>query len=266
MANYTSTFTGAENDQYNARIKTLENLETRNFREFMTNRVNISGDTFQGGSLVARSTNILDAVTPSANITGDTGIRFFGSDGGLFGGVRAVSETSGYKGIQVFAYNSVKPKSSGLKLLVNDSGSHQVYVNDSLAWEQGLITLESSSTLSQIFTADSSNVSAITGQNFARWGKVAFIGLSWTNKNAISIPAHGNITNIKIGTIVSGKRPRYETVGFSSGDDAGGASTQIYRIYSSGEIYLAHCEGTGTARTISAGQTNWRIRVMYILP
>lgn len=112
-----------------------------------------------------------------------------------------------------------------------------------------------------IITVNSDNAN-ITTANFTQWGEIAQLYLQWTNKNAISVPANGNIGNLNIGTLVAGKRPKILSSAMSSGDNAGAS---WYNIGTSGAIGLGAVEGTGTARTIAAG-TTFNLYSTFILP
>lgn len=74
----------------------------------------------------------------------------------------------------------------------------------------------------------------------------------------ISVPASGDITNITIGTVKSGWRPPF-MVNWTS---MAGAFATGY-ITATGTLIMGFCEGTGTARTISAG-TVFYISCVYI--
>lgn len=109
---------------------------------------------------------------------------------------------------------------------------------------------EYTTTVSDIIVA--SSATTIASASYVRWGKVAMIYINWTNKNAITVPATGNITNVVVGTIVEGKRPKFATSAHSYGDNAGAA---WYYMDSTGAVHLGACEGTGASRTIAAGQS-----------
>lgn len=120
---------------------------------------------------------------------------------------------------------------------------------------------QSTSTITDIITVNSTNATIISG-NFVQNGKIAQIYIKWQNKNAITVPSSGNITNFTIGTIVAGKRPLILTGAWSIGDDAGAA---WYNIATGGAISLGACEGTGTERSIAAN-TTFHMCATYILP
>lgn len=109
------------------------------------------------------------------------------------------------------------------------------------------------STIVNIITANSTNAT-IASANYVRRGNIAQITISWTNKSAISVGESGNITNIQVGTLVSGKRPLITTGAWSVGDGAGAA---WYNISTGGAINLGACEARKAAYTIAAGSTFW---------
>lgn len=127
---------------------------------------------------------------------------------------------------------------------------------------QAALSVESTTTINNIITLNTTNTSEIVSANYAQYGKIAQIYIQWKNKNAISVPVSGNITNIVIGTLVSGKRPKISTGAYSDGD---GAGASWYNIATGGNITLGACESTGVARTIAAG-TTFNVRATYILP
>lgn len=153
--------------------------------------------------------------------------------------------------------------------ITNDGVMETAFTNATSrnAWRAGLQvdnwvnTVIDTTTITDVITVDSDNAS-ITSAHYIQYGKVAQIVIAWTNKNAISVPAHGNISNVTIGTIVSGKRPAMSSNGQSHGDNAGPA---WYGITTGGVVQLGAVEGTGTARTIDAG-TTFRLHATYILP
>lgn len=98
---------------------------------------------------------------------------------------------------------------------------------------------------------DESDNVTITQAQYAHWGKVAQLYVRFTTKVEISVPAHGNISNLTIGTIVKGKRPAMNTAGHDNGD--GGGNGAKYNVGPGGIINLGAVEGTGVARTIAAG-------------
>ena len=121
-------------------------------------------------------------------------------------------------------------------------------VNTSIA-KSGTYTQTSAT--GDIITMNTSNATLTTAQ-MVRRGNLIQLFIQFTNKNAISVPANGNITNITIGTMPAGLRPltNYASI-HSIGDGAGPAWAHVNG--STGVLQLAAMEGTGTARTVAAG-------------
>ena len=115
-------------------------------------------------------------------------------------------------------------------------------------------------TIDSIITVNTANAT-ITAAQYVQFGKIAQIYIQWKNVNAITVPAGGNITNVGIGTLVSGKRPAILTGAWSHGDNGGAA---WYNLGTAGGVSLGACEATGTARTIAAG-TVFTLFATYIL-
>lgn len=123
------------------------------------------------------------------------------------------------------------------------------------------LTVASSTTITDVIAVNSDNAT-ITSVSYKQWGHVASLRISWTNKNDVSVPASGNITNFNIGTIVAGKRPANDYASWHSNGDSAGAA--LGYVNSAGAMVLGACEGTGTARTIAAGSA-FNSYVMYIV-
>ena len=151
------------------------------------------------------------------------------------------------------AYNTVR-------LLIDSAGARTVVLSEALPWlnalQQGIIE---TSTASQIVAAASGTT--ITAAHYKQWGRVACLRMRFTRTAAITVPAHGNITDIDIATVVSGKRPRMQSYGFSIGN---GAAQAWYALGTDGVISLCACEGTGASRTIAKG-TEFSFYCTYIL-
>lgn len=126
---------------------------------------------------------------------------------------------------------------------------------------QQVDNVESTMTLASIINGNTANAT-ITEAHHVTWGKVAQLYMAWKNVNAISVPANGNIANINIGTLVSGKRPKAYSAAHSNGDNAGAA---WYSVASNGDINLGALEATGASRTIAAN-TTFTLFMTYILP
>lgn len=101
-----------------------------------------------------------------------------------------------------------------------------------------------------IISYNTSNANSRNDAYIAKYGNICTLFVSWTNKNAITVPASGNIGNIHIATLASGYRPKLYTIAVSGGDDAGQA---WYGIKANGQINLNAMEGRGSSYTIAAG-------------
>lgn len=104
-------------------------------------------------------------------------------------------------------------------------------------------------TASSCITINTTNATLVSAA-ICYWGKVAMLQFRWKNKNVLSIPADGGLTDVEVGTIASGYRPKGPGHGLSNGDEAGNAT--YYVSGTSGVISLTAVEGTGAARTIAA--------------
>lgn len=173
-----------------------------------------------------------------------------------------------------------KDVSNGLNLLIDKDGKRSVTVSEQGIWRKALglgsstgalpITVAQGgtgqtaitkvTTISSVITVNTANAT-VTAAQYVQFGKIAQIYISWKNVNAITVPAGGNITNVGIGTLVSGKRPAILTGAWSHGDNGGAA---WYNLGTSGSVALGACEATGTARTIAAG-TVFTCFATYIL-
>ena len=166
-------------------------------------------------------------------------------------------------GLQVEAKRMINgtAKYNTLNMRVDNSGNAVVELNQA-AWLSalGLASVTSTSTITDIISVNSSNATIVEAA-YAQYGKIAQVRIIWTNKNALSVPASGNLTNVNIGTLVSGKRPKIISVGSSHGDYAGPA---WYYFNTSGAIALSAVESTGAARTIAA-DTTFQFYATYIL-
>lgn len=115
--------------------------------------------------------------------------------------------------------------------------------------------------LSSLISVSNANATLIEGGG-VRFGKTVQIYIKWKTKNAITVPASGNLTNILVGTILSDYlKPMLLTAAHSNGDLSGGAAW--YTIHPNGEIYLGACETTGAQRTIVA-DSEFSIMATYI--
>ena len=115
--------------------------------------------------------------------------------------------------------------------------------------------------LSRLISVNNTNATLIEGGG-VRFGKTVQIYIKWKTKNAITVPAAGNFTNILVGTILLDYlKPMLLTAAHSNGDLSGGAAW--YTIHPNGEIYLGACDATGAQRTIVA-DSEFAIMATYI--
>lgn len=172
------------------------------------------------------------------------------------GYIRPIAYTTGVQGIQIETQRII----NGTNYYNNINMG--LYPNgDKFTTFQGR-TLDYSyiTTIASIITVNSSNAT-ITSAKWLQFMHIGMLEIDFTNKNAISVPANGNIGDIVIGTVVSGKRPALNAHPVSNGDGAGAA---WYHLSTAGNLSLAACEGTGAARTIAAG-TAFNVAVTYII-
>lgn len=120
--------------------------------------------------------------------------------------------------------------------------------------------INSTTKYSDIITFNGTYASGTSG-SFTQNAKVGMLSIKFTNAQVISVPAHGNISNIEIGTLKTGFRPKYNTFGVSVGDNGGQA---WYSIATDGSVELTALEGTGSIRTI-AKDTSFGLYATYIL-
>lgn len=157
------------------------------------------------------------------------------------------------------SYNGTQT-THGFSLAIDNNGNRTVSFEEPASWREALSlnTANYESTASSICTAASgvtfNSVGAI------KWGRVCMIAISFKFTTDLSVPANGNITNRTVCTLKTKYLPSMSTGLWSIGDEAGAA---WYNTDSSGVITLGACEGTGAARTITAG-TNFTIRATYI--
>ena len=261
MAVYNSKFTGAHNDEYNTRLTALEALVPAHYNTI--NSVKLSKgmeNDVMTGNLVLRSMNLRNT-TPTEDKWGQTGVSFQANDGSPFGRIEAYSTPSSRKGIKIYGRNANCTQDLSLYLLQYDNGDFNVYTNDTEAWCTGICPWGTSTTITDIITANSAVT--ITAANWKRWGRIANLAINFKNVNAITnVPANGNITNVTVGTLKAGYRPLWVTAATSNGDGQGPC---FYTISNNGTITLCVCAGTGASRTIAA-DTVFTLRVTYIVP
>lgn len=119
--------------------------------------------------------------------------------------------------------------------------------------------VESTTTVADIITADTSNVTMVSAQ-FAKWGKLAMVYLRFTNKNSISVPVGGDTGNITVGVLADGKHPAVQCGLTCDGDE-----THPYTyIQPSGTVRVGGFDSRGATYTIAAG-TNFYVYGTFIL-
>ena len=118
---------------------------------------------------------------------------------------------------------------------------------------------QSTNTITDIISPNTTNAT-ITAASYRQWGKLAMLFITWTNNAAMSVNATGNITDLPIGTLYSGKRPATGTIGLSTT-----TTTLKYVIATNGNITVITGDGNGTAQTIAAG-TSLTVAATYLLP
>lgn len=101
----------------------------------------------------------------------------------------------------------------------------------------------------------------ITYARALRWGSILNLAVNFTFDSALSVSASGNIANIKVGTLTEGFLPVFSSMWSTYGDNAGIAWGYVDV---SGALYLSALNGTGSARTVAAGQL-FNARANYIL-
>lgn len=151
---------------------------------------------------------------------------------------------------------------SGFPIVLSDSFSNGGVISYmtstnfvKLLAENGETTTESSN----IITANTSNVT-ISGASYAQWGKLAMLQVNFTNKNAITVPASGDTTNLEVGTVASGKRPAIQCAAVCDGD---GAHAYAY-IGTGGSMKVGGFDSRGAQYTITAG-TSFYMYATYVL-
>lgn len=126
--------------------------------------------------------------------------------------------------------------------------------------ELDAFNIVSTTTISDFITFESGW--SLDGNNFyaVKYGRVVMVRMNLKYSSDISVPASGNITDITIGTIKQGWTPFTTTTWQTWGNNAGMA----HGYYGAGGgMIMCSCEGTGTARTISAGSV-FNITGIYI--
>lgn len=216
----------------------------------------------------------VNATTPSsATIVGGLNVKDSNGDIVFYNQTTMSSTDTLYSTFITRRYNadgSAIAVTHGFYQHVNKNGNLSVNFTSEAsrtAWRTGLLVdkwenTDYTTTTATDFFEVSSSVATVSSGRCRKFGKVVYVFLTWTNKNAITVPDHGNIANITIGTLKSGYRPHTDSTGISYGDNAG---QQWYAIRTTGVIELSACEGTGTQRTIAAGST-FRCMATFITP
>lgn len=105
-----------------------------------------------------------------------------------------------------------------------------------------------------VITVNSTNATLVYAEALT-FGSITQICVRWKNKNAITIPADGNISrNVDVGTLDQDIYPYMYTAAHSNGDNAGAA---WYTITNAGELKLGAMEATGSQRTVPANTEFW---------
>lgn len=234
--------------------------------ERIDGKVNKNGDTMTG-ALRIKSSNIQDGMQSEAYGSGE--LAFHDVNGVRFGYFLPMA-MAGSQGVQFSAVRTLLDENNepydvyhSLSLYIGSDGTRWVYFSDQSAWLHalGLVT-SSTSTVSDIISVNTSNATVSSAQ-YVQNGRIAQVRITWTNRSAITVPASGNIANLSIGSIVSGKRPAIDYTGAFSNGDSGGPAW--YTIAEGGAITLRACEGIGKERTIDSG-TTFIVFATYILP
>lgn len=243
------------------------------------NAVNKAGDTMTG-HLELKSSNFQDNVPPSATTWGSE-LQYRDKLGALLGSLHIVARANGDQGLGFTAMRRLngEDKNNAIELLMTSNGTRKVNVSDSSVWRSTLglgtngafpITIAQGGSGQTELTYVDTKASIITpasgitiGQaNYAQWGKVAQLYIVWSSSSTITVNPDGNATNVVIGTIASGKRPKMTTAGTSYGDSGGPA---FYLLETGGTVQLGGCGGTGSQRTIAAN-TTFQCSIIYLLP
>ena len=236
-------------------------------KELISGKVSKSGDTMTGvlevdNSTKIKSIQITDGTVVSASSWGNT-LQFLDSNGSIIGLVHPAFWTNGIQAISLTTRRKVSGSSvdNSLDIGIKTDGTKYVQVTDAAPWLTALgLTTTATTTTSSIITPGSGIT--INSAGYAQYGKIAQIIVSWKSSNTISVDADGNATNVTVGTVVSGKRPKITTAGTSYGDNGGPA---FYFIDADGLMQLGACGGTGASRTIAAN-TLFQALFTYILP
>ena len=162
-------------------------------------------------------------------------------------------------------YGTGSMVNNGVTMTVANNGTRTVSFDYTKAWVDALSidsAITGSSTASDVITA-SSGVT-ISGAAYSKWGRICTLWVNFKLTSDLSVPASGNMTDKTIGTLKEAIRPVRQTGAWTIGDNAGAA---WFSVESDGTVTLCACEGTGSARTITAGSVfNMRASFMTLNP
>lgn len=138
-------------------------------------------------------------------------------------------------------------------LLIPRNNGLGLYNSTDSGWMWNISNLARVSTtdIDSIIVPNPGNMN-ISDARYVQQVGVAMLYLEWSNVNAITVPANGNITDVTVGVIASGKRPAIFAAGTSNGNQTGGA---WYDVSPNGTIKLTSLNALGSQYTIPAGST-----------
>lgn len=224
--------------------------------------LDVAGALGVAGETVSASTAQFKlGAAPDANVYAPS-FRALDSEGTEFAKFRGFQLANGVAGAQMEAMRAVNGSNvwNGVSLGIAADGSKSVTLGGADAWLDALgAGGEEVSAIASVIAAGSGVT--IGSLAYRRWGRVAALNIAWSYGSAISVPASGNVTNVTVGTLVSGKRPWVQAYGKSGGDSAGAA---WYNVNTNGLVTLGACEGTGAARSIAKG-TTFNLYAVYML-
>ena len=230
------------------------------FNKLKSAVVNKAGDTMIGKLFIRSPTIIEDA--PNGDQYFD-GLTLCDKNGQEIGSVQLFQWSGGGNGIALQTRRTVNGNTTWHKLnmYTDTNGDPHVSFQYPDAWKDALgLTVSTTTTISNIIVPASGIT--ISDARYAQSGKVAMLYLSWSRSSTIHAYSDGNIDNVTIGTLVSGKRPAiYAATGTSFGDNGGPA---FYRLESGGALIMGGIGGTGATRDVAAG-TSFQCGITYIL-
>lgn len=208
----------------------------------------------------------VDSTASNNSVSNNSYVYYkFGDKNGLFTGwVGNIAQTSGIIQTQLAARKKVNGSNvdNVLYLSVDNDGNKLIRMTDPGAWLDGLAQQSptTTTTIADVITANTTNAT-ISSVGYAQWGKIAMLTVYWSNVNAISVPVSGNITNLTIGTVVSGKRPVIRVHPQCDGDNS---AIAFYSLSNDGTLQVGGFDSHGSAYTIAASSTH-RLSVTYLL-